>query len=79
MTEMLDRQMLKRLVQSVVDTRDYELDCDQCFQELDRFAEAKLIGKPLDEALQLVQKHLEICKTCHQEYEALVMALQFLA
>jgi hypothetical protein len=78
MTETLDRQMLKRMVQSIADTHEYELDCDQCFQELDRFAEAKLAGKPLDEALQLVQDHLEICKACHEEYEALMNALHAL-
>ena len=71
----LDREMLKKMVHGVVHTQPHEIGCDECFDELDRFAEAMLLGQGLDRALELVQDHLSRCVFCREEYEALVDAL----
>jgi predicted anti-sigma-YlaC factor YlaD len=46
---------------------------------LDRFIETKLTGKNVAEAMPLVQDHLERCRDCREEFEALLTALQALA
>ena len=72
----LDRETLRRLVRGVAHTRDREIGCDTCLEELDRFTEATLVGKSLDDALELVRDHLSRCVMCREEYEALVDALR---
>lgn len=76
MTQQLDREILKKMIYGVTNTKPHEIDCDKCFEELDRFAEAKLVGRELDEALVLVEEHLERCKSCREEFEALMDALR---
>lgn len=75
----LDTTILRGMVRRIAHTHDDEIDCDQCFEELDRFAELKLAGKKPAEALPLVQDHLENCRYCREEFEALLDALQALA
>jgi len=43
---------------------------------LDRFAEITLVGTNASEAMPLVQDHLEHCRECKQEFEALLLALK---
>ena len=74
----LDRNALKELIQSVMHVHHQDIGCDECLEEMDRFAEARLVGKEPDEALALVQQHLSYCPFCREEFEALLNALQAL-
>ncbi len=74
----LDTLTLKRLVEGVISTRPDEIGCDECFEELDRFAELVLAGREIPEAYRLVQDHLERCGDCREEFEALLEALRAL-
>jgi predicted anti-sigma-YlaC factor YlaD len=40
------------------------------------FAEATLAGLPVTDAMLLVKQHLERCKDCREEFEALLVMLQ---
>lgn len=57
-------------------TRANELDCRECFDALDVFAEIELSGKSPAEAMPLVQDHLDRCAGCKDEYFALMAALK---
>ncbi len=72
----LNKNILKRLIRLIADTRSDEIGCDQCFRELDSFAEMKLTGKSAEEAMPMLQYHLNHCKVCREEYEALLEALK---
>jgi predicted anti-sigma-YlaC factor YlaD len=67
------------MVRNVLTTRPDEIGCDECFEELDLFVEMTLAGKNAAEAMPLVQDHLERCRDCREEFEALLTALQALA
>jgi hypothetical protein len=69
-------QRLKRLVRGIMTAHPDELGCDECFEQIDRFVEMTLDGKSADEALPLVQDHLERCSECREEFEALLDALR---
>jgi hypothetical protein len=75
----LDTELLKRLVYGVIETHDEELDCDECFEQLDRFVELELAGKSASQALPLVENHLRLCTDCREEYQALLDAVRHLA
>jgi hypothetical protein len=78
-TAPLDMGQVKSMVRGIVTTRPDEIDCDRCFEELDRFVEVTLAGKNAAEAMPLVQDHLERCRDCREEFEALLTALRALA
>ena len=73
---MLNVIQLKKLVRAIVATRHDELNCEICFQELDRFVEMTLAGKDSAEAMPLVQSHLELCTDCGEEFQVLLEALK---
>lgn len=72
----LDRHTLRQMIWDIVTVRPDELNCQQCFDHLDRFADLTLVGKSAVEAMPLVQDHLERCVDCREEFEALLEALR---
>ena len=74
----LSADVLKKMVNSIARTRPDEIACDECFEQLDQFAEQILAGKPAAEAMPLVEDHLDRCKDCHEEFEALLEAVKSL-
>jgi len=75
----LDPHKLKELVRGIMTTYPDEIDCDECYEQLDRFVELTLAGKSAAEAMPLVQDHLDRCGNCCEEFEALLSALRALA
>lgn len=71
----LHGETLKDIVNAVANTLQEEIGCDECFEQLDRFAELVLSGKPVEDAMTLVQQHLQRCGDCREEFEALLSAL----
>jgi hypothetical protein len=67
---------IAKIVRGVLSTREDEIDCDECLEQLDRFAELTLQGKAPEEAIPLVKQHLDRCGDCRAEFEALLAALQ---
>ena len=75
----LDPAVLKQMVRVVLSTRSDEIGCQECFDQLDRFVEMTLAGKDAAEAMPLVHDHLERCRDCREEFEALLKVLRDLA
>lgn len=71
-----NQDKLGQLMRIIAATSPEELDCDECIELLDSFAEEMLAGKDASEAMPLVEKHLELCSYCHEEFEALLAALR---
>lgn len=74
--DLLTPDLLAMMVNVALSTRDDEIDCDTCFDELDRFVELHLQHQDAAAALPLVQDHLDRCGPCREEFEALLRALQ---
>ncbi len=73
---MFDKDIFKMLIREIAETREVEIGCDECFEQVDRFIEIQLSGLNAAQAMPLVQEHLEICGECREEFEALLIALQ---
>jgi hypothetical protein len=73
---MLNPEDLGKLARALDMTREEELACDECFEELDRFVEMELAGLDAAAAMPLVQDHLDKCGDCREEYQALLNALR---
>jgi hypothetical protein len=68
-------QRLRQLAHGIATTHPDEIACDECFEQLDCFVEMTLAGKDTAEVMPLVQDHLERCRDCREEFEALLTAL----
>ncbi len=68
--------MLRQMLQMIEQTDEVELPCDEVFELLDQYVE--MIARDEDAAslMPLVKKHLDRCKDCHEEYEALVRIVE---
>lgn len=61
-----------RLLRMVEDTDEFEIGCDEVFELLDQYVELEARGENVTELLPLVKKHLDRCRDCHEEYDALL-------
>jgi hypothetical protein len=73
---MADPEFVKQMVRGIISTRPDELGCEECFEQVDRFADMVLEGMDAKAALPLVQDHLDRCNDCREEFEALLTALR---
>ena len=74
----LTKEVIRKMMRSLQETHQDELTCGECFDEIDCFVEMELTGKDPAEAMPLVQKHLNLCSGCKEEYMALLTALQMM-
>jgi hypothetical protein len=58
-------------------TQEEEFSCDEVHQLVDQYVELKLRGANVEELMPKVKHHLDMCKDCFEEYEALLAALEF--
>jgi hypothetical protein len=72
---LLSRVDLKKLMRAVAETRESEIGCDECFEQMDRFAEVEFSGSDAATVMPLVHDHLRKCEDCHEKYEALLIAI----
>ena len=66
---------IEAMVKAIMNTVDNEIGCADCFSVLDEFIDLKAQGKNAAEIMPLVQGHLERCKDCYEEYDAILQAL----
>jgi hypothetical protein len=57
-------------------TGEHAVDCDECFDQLDRYVEAELARQPADELFPGLRAHLAGCPTCAEEHESLRALLE---
>lgn len=72
----LSPEKVKTLISVVANTTPDSLDCDHCLSHVSEFAEATLTGKSKTESMQAVQRHLENCPCCQDEFKMLIDALE---
>lgn len=68
--------LMGRLLRMVEHTDENELACDDVFDLLDLYVECEARSEDVATLLPLVVKHLERCRDCNEEYEALARILQ---
>lgn len=72
----LTTNITKKILGAVSATTDEEIACGECYKQIEKFVEVKLSGKSPEEAMPLVEEHLQRCEECREEYEALLDALK---
>lgn len=71
-------EMMGKLLQMVENTDEVEIGCDQVFELLDQYVEMEARGEDVASLMPLVKRHLDKCRDCHEEYEALAQVVNAL-
>jgi hypothetical protein len=69
---------VRALIREVVTARFDEMECPECFEKLDHFADLILKGADATKIMPRLHDHLERCVHCREEFEALLAAVRSL-
>lgn len=68
---MKQRPDLKQALDRLLGPGEREVDCDVCFDELDRYVELEVAGAAADAAVPGLRAHLDGCPACREEHDSL--------
>jgi hypothetical protein len=72
----LNPEQVDRLLTMIRQTRDVELTCPECLDELDRYTQNTLDGLPIEGMLARVREHLEACPCCNGQLQLVLETLR---
>ena len=75
MSEPRERRDADRRLAGALGPAGPELTCEQCFEELDRYAELEHAGSDADAAVPGMRAHLEGCPACDEDHRSLLALL----
>ncbi len=68
--------MADPVIVRLLGTGEAAVDCNECFDLLDRYVEAELAREPVDELFPGMRAHLTGCPACEEEHESLRSLLE---
>jgi hypothetical protein len=71
----LNSEQVGRLLKMIRDTRELELTCPECLDELDKYTQSILDSMPIKGVLERVREHLEACPCCTAQFELVLETL----
>ncbi len=71
----LNAEQVGRLLTMIRQTREVELTCPECLDELDRYTQSVLDGAPIEGLLECVREHLEACPCCTGQFKLVLETL----
>lgn len=74
----ISKKQISNLLGLIASTENDATDCEGCFSHLAEFAELELAGREIPEAFQAIQRHLEQCPCCKDEFDVLIEGLKAL-
>jgi hypothetical protein len=67
-----DRSLLRR----VLGPQGFQLSCEECFAELDRYVELELQRAEADARIPGMREHLEGCSACAEDHRSLIALVE---
>jgi hypothetical protein len=71
MSDEAPRREPRELVDRLLGPAEPELTCEECFEQLDRYAELAVAGEVADEQVPGMRAHLDGCPACAEDFESL--------
>ena len=72
----VDDALVTDIMHRLQKTHDEELSCDEVFALVDEYAEASHRGEDVAGLKPLIRHHLDMCRECDEEYQALLSVLE---
>lgn len=71
-----DGQKFEKLARFLLETRPVEMSCEDWLDHVGQYADCVLAGECIPVALKDVERHMELCPECAEEFRALLEALR---
>ena len=68
----MSKPVWRSLLKSALETEEYEIDCQECFDLLDEYADMLIEGAAPCKVMTLVKQHLNNCPDCSVLFESLI-------
>jgi hypothetical protein len=68
---MTDRPDVRQALGRLLGPSEPEVDCDVCFDEIDRYVTLEVAGADADAAIPGLRAHLDGCPACREEHDSL--------
>lgn len=65
------RDRFERWLKNIHHTREQEISCSECFDQVSHFVDVELAGEDAASRMPLLRQHLDQCATCREEYDTL--------
>jgi predicted anti-sigma-YlaC factor YlaD len=72
----LSHEQIDRLLKKIQQTREVEMTCPECLDELDKYTQRILDGVPIDGVLVSVGEHLGACPCCTGQFNLVLDTLR---
>ena len=71
----LSDELVTRIMHRLVVADVTKISCDEVFALVDEYAEANQRGEDVTSLKPLIRHHLDMCRECDEEYQALLRVL----
>jgi hypothetical protein len=72
----LNPTQIAGLLKMIRQTREVELSCPECLDELDKYAQSTLDSTPIEGVLRRVREHLDACSCCNDQLNLVLETLK---
>lgn len=69
-------EQIGQLLKKIWQTKDVEMTCPECLDELDKYTQKILDEKPIQGVLVSVGEHLELCHCCLDQFKLILATLE---
>ena len=67
----MKKDRFERLLKNIHNTREQEISCSECFDQVSSFVDVELAGEDAAGRMPQLRQHLDQCAACREEYETL--------
>lgn len=67
----MDRNRFENWLKNIFETREEEISCSECFDQVSRFVELEIANQDATARMPELKQHLNQCRACREEYETL--------
>ena len=72
----MNRERFNAWLRNIYETQEVEISCTECFDLVSQFVELEISGRNAVAEMPQVKQHLNQCRACREEYEALLELIQ---
>ena len=69
---MANKQQLKLIIQSALETKENEITCQECFDLLDEYTDLIVGGAAPCQVMDIMRQHLKNCPDCTKLFESVL-------
>ena len=67
----MDRNRFENWLRNIYETQEEEISCTECFDLSSRYVELEIAGQDAAAQMPELRQHLNQCRACRDEYDAL--------